>query len=292
MSVNISPILEKCEFFSDTQVWTIEPAIKPDLWLSNFTKAELPYAENLLSNFFFYNAKMCKSMLQSAFQDISLYLPGVNVEQRVKSWDDLCKNAIFSTIDIDESNLTASGHLMCRKARQVLGIPEERFYKKEDALQRMYAGASKIIVFIDDFIGSGLQFTDTWTSPYMDKGKAMSYAEISAREGYQAYYLTLMATQYGLGEIAKSCSNIKIIAANVLDDRYSTISTSSILWPENLKSGAEEFIQNASNRAGIKNWKGFHNLALTVAFEHSVPDATLPLFYWNENGWKPLIERR
>ena len=63
------------------------------------------------------------------------------------------------------------------------------------------------------------------------------------------------------------------------------------------KPGAHEFLFEASRRAGIvdelgSNWAGFENLALPLAFFHCVPDATLPLYFWERNGWSPLIRRR
>ena len=60
-----------------------------------------------------------------------------------------------------------------------------------------------------------------------------------------------------------------------------------------LRETASDFIYKASMLGGIPEtqWKGFHDLALTVGFEHSVPDATLPIFYWKNNDWKPLIEK-
>ena len=85
--------------------------------------------------------------------------------------------------------------------------------------------------------------------------------------------------------------------AHVLDDEYSLISERSRLWPATLEAGAHEFLFEASRRAGIvdelgSNWAGFENLALPLAFFHCVPDATLPLYFWERNGWSPLIRRR
>ena len=81
-----------------------------------------------------------------------------------------------------------------------------------------------------------------------------------------------------------------------IDERYSLVSPDSILWPDSLKADAMEFMRKASERAAIIpdckfGWKGFHDLALAIAFGHGVPDATLPLFYWDRPDWHPLIRR-
>jgi hypothetical protein len=46
-----------------------------------------------------------------------------------------------------------------------------------------------------------------------------------------------------------------------------------------------------SGGAVVNDWQGFHCLGLSLAFYDSVPDATLPIFYWEENGWNPLIKK-
>ena len=40
------------------------------------------------------------------------------------------------------------------------------------------------------------------------------------------------------------------------------------------------------------SWNGFHGLglALALAINHSCPDATLPIFYFSSEDWKPLIK--
>jgi len=79
----------------------------------------------------------------------------------------------------------------------------------------------------------------------------------------------------------------------VLPKEYSAIDPNSILWPSHLVSGAARFLERVSVSAGIPadQWRGRHDLALAIAFSDSVPDATLPLFYWEQDGWQPLIRR-
>jgi len=42
---------------------------------------------------------------------------------------------------------------------------------------------------------------------------------------------------------------------------------------------------------GVNDWRGFHRLGLCLALHHKTPDATIPLLYWNQNGWQPLVRR-
>ena len=35
--------------------------------------------------------------------------------------------------------------------------------------------------------------------------------------------------------------------------------------------------------------KGLQAQGLAIAFGHGIPDACPPFFYWDQNGWTPLI---
>ena len=105
--------------------------------------------------------------------------------------------------------------------------------------------------------------------------------------------MPLVATQSGLAALREHCPDLTVRPANSIDSRYSLLSADSVLWPDDLRHDAIDVIYNASRRAGIVDnytygWKGFHDLALAIAFEHSIPDATLPLIYWEQDGWNPL----
>ena len=127
-------------------------------------------------------------------------------------------------------------------------------------------------------------------------GKKGSLQEIKAN-GTRVIYTPLVSTSYGISCLEEMCASLEIRAAHEIDERYSLASPDSILWPDSLKPDAMEFMCKASERAGPSfrsckfGWKGFHDLALAIAFGHGVPDATLPLFYWESPDWHPLIRR-
>ena len=66
-----------------------------------------------------------------------------------------------------------------------------------------------------------------------------------------------------------------------------------------MRAEGQAWIADASRRGGVPDtngaqpgdWRGFAKLGLALAFEHGVPDATLPLFYWDGPGWEPLMRR-
>jgi hypothetical protein len=157
------------------------------------------------------------------------------------------------------------------------------------------------IIFLDDFVGTGLQFETTWTRRHiLADGLEMSY-EMLAREAGAAslYYCPLLVTSVGLQSIQDRCKGVIVSPGHVLGPRYSALAADSVLWPRELLGGAAAFIKRTSLAAGmpdtagsaVNDWAGFHGLGLALAFAHGTPDAALGMFSWSENGWRPLVKR-
>lgn len=179
-------------------------------------------------------------------------------------------------------------------------IPESQCMYPETAIKEVAHSGIRPIIFVDDFVGSGNQFISTWTRQYeISPGRSISFAELSQTvRGLRFFYCPLVCTALGKKRIADKCSGVELCPAHVIPEEYSALHPASVLWPERLRGGAVNFVAAASRRAGIpdcnggiNDWRGFWKLGLTVAFQHSVPDATLPLLYWDKNGWTPLRRR-
>lgn len=86
---------------------------------------------------------------------------------------------------------------------------------------------------------------------------------------------------------------------HIVGESYNVLSPLSGFWPASLQPDAQSVIKGASLRAGlpdtdgndVNDWQGFHKLGLAIGFWNGIPDATLPIFYWENNGWKPLMRR-
>jgi hypothetical protein len=287
--------LFKCEHFIDIQLWPLKSHMNPKRWLSNFTDDEKPFAVNLLHSFLYFNEPMMEQLLLSAFQDLcrSICEPGETFLASQNRWRSFLDNVVITCACGENPNVTDSGHKFLRMARQVLGIPEHRIMSPEKTLEHLNEGKSGPIVFLDDFVGSGRQFIATWEYEFtLPRGK-MSFRTIaSVMRNLRFYYCPLLCSEIGHQTIARNCPTVKLNPAHFLMAKYSALHPESLLWPKDMRVSGPQFIESASLRGKISRWKGFHDLGLAIAFAHSVPDATLPLFYFNENGWKPLIERK
>jgi hypothetical protein len=155
-------------------------------------------------------------------------------------------------------------------------------------------------VFVDDFVGSGSQLINTWHRQYLTyAGVSRSFCDAARLGSSTFYYCPLICTSLGMRNIRRHCRDLRIEPAHLVTPSYSLIARQSSQWPAHLLSTAREFIKRVSLRAGIpdtkgrdvNDWQGFRKLGLAVAFYHSVPDATIPLFYWEKDDWQPLIRR-
>ena len=74
VEVTKSYLLNKCEYFTDVQLWPITNELNPNLWLSNFRDNEMGYAVQLLNSFMFFTELLCNAMFKAAFQTLSQLL--------------------------------------------------------------------------------------------------------------------------------------------------------------------------------------------------------------------------
>jgi hypothetical protein len=263
--------------------------------LNNFDGADADVAAFLLDKFTFYNSKLTDCLFKASYYSLSDGMPkGPQAPGRTDLVSALV-DAVFTPVRGEHPNYSDSGFILCRKARQLLGVPESAIVDTADATY--HADKGRTVVFVDDFIGSGDQFIKTWTSTI---GRA-SFAEIQARSRFVAVYITLVATEFGLQKVHLSAPAVAVCAAHVLG-RNSTLD-GVIGGDAGLQSSVTAFLYKYAARLRPRDEHmaktqeyllyGYKKRKLLFAFEHSVPDATLPIF-WSpgDNNWEPLIERR
>lgn len=304
MQVDRTFVLDKCSRFVDFQLWKLQEDIDPTGWLGNFEPDEQEHAFHLLNSFLFFSTNIVRAMFRAAFQNISCLVrhPGRPFDLEQAFWQTFCDQIIVTYVTGEDPSPTDSGFIFARMARQYLGIAQDRIIDPRDALKLLVRGANRPVVFVDDFVGSGQQFVSTWQRLYdvgLPSGGHLSFDRVAKSTGGTFFYAPVMTTSYGLEQIKLHCPEVKLSPANVLTPRYSALHAQSIVWPPKLLASAPAFVEKASKRAGIpdtggnkNDWRGFARQALCVAFEHSVPDATLPIFYWDKHGWTPLVRRR
>jgi len=289
----------KCDYFIDVQLWPLKVKLNPDSWLTNFNDSEKVYAIQLLNSFLYFSELLVDQLFIAAFHSISNeFLLNANNYSNLKSrWSEFKETVIVTYVTGENPNSSDSGLGFARRARQLLGIAEERILTPEQTLEVLQIDSFPVLL-VDDFVGSGSQFYNTWIrNVKLENDTISSFQSYEKLNGGDFYYCPILCTNYGHDNIMKKCGSVKIFPAHFISNRYSVFDKESYIWPPAMLKEGIEFLRNASSRAGIpsdkseNDWRGFHELGLTISFYNSVPDATLPIFYWDKNGWKPLIKR-
>lgn len=286
--------------FVDIGVWPSRKSFAPIEWLSNFDDDEKPYALRLLNGFTYFTSDMVKSMFKSNFRAISKnivsYTNKSSYGKNKIEWESFLDHCYIVKVEGENPSDADSGYIFSRMARDVLGIDENRLKSVSDIKNIVTENSNANFIFVDDFVGSGAQFCKFWNDNDLES--------ISNNNQFTFHYIPLICTEMGARRIKESCIGVNILPSHFLNYKYSALHEESYIW-EGFKQGGPNFIKEASMRAGIPDmnggvsvkpngekdvsWDGFCSLGLTIGFEHGTPDATLPIFYHNENNWKPLI---
>ena len=283
-------VLEKIDYFSDIQLWP--RTVQPKRWLANFLDCERPYAVHLLNSFAHFNQEIVNQLFVSAFQLLSCELlpVGAPLDKVVQAWTDFRNRVLITPVNGEIPSPADSGYRYASKARDLLDIPPSQLATHEEALKAVVSDATRPIIFVDDFVGSGEQILSHWKRQVTVNGTKLSFF-LAAKGGMApAYYCCALATDYGVGRIATAGLPITVRAGNILPANASAVASDSLVWPKSEYANGVAFLDAANARAGITtNTTGFHDLGLTVGIEGRVPDATLPIFLWDQNDWIPLF---
>ena len=282
-------LIGKCEYFSSIGIWPRKDVLDPEGWLGNFLPKEVDHALYLLNAFTYFAPNLVDQIFSTSIRTIGRLMTK-------QQWSEFLSTMIVTLVTGEEPNVTDSGHVFARKTRS-LGIPQERIMSPEQAFNQIQRGFSEAVVFVDDFVGSGNQFIETWCRAFCTPDESFR-AQAPASQA-QFFYCPAFCTQTGWNRISSACPEVTVSPGVFIPNNYGALAPDSIVWPSHLRDTAEEFLRSASARAGIpetggtkpEDWRGFASLGLTIAFEDSVPDATLPIMYWVENRWRPLMRR-
>lgn len=290
-------ILDNCSALSRTGFWPKMPLeIDPKGWLANFTNEEMDVALALLESFIYLNEESTTKLLVSAFRSIgnsrlgSAYM-GAHVTP--SAWNQLQVDMVVTYPTGEEPNASDSGHLFVRRARQVLGVGEAQIFEPAKAVELLATHPGVPLVMIDDFAGSGDQFLKTWDRVYPTSRGDLSLASLSGSQRLDAYYVVPVITWMASQRVSNRAPAVQICSGHVLSSRYSVTDPRSVVMPAALRSQVAQVVRAASARAGVdpRVAFGYRDLALALAFSHSVPDATLPLFWQESDSWKALVPR-
>lgn len=285
------------QYLSTIGHWPKIPArANPERWLNGFRPEDVDHAVGLLESLVYFSmeqtTKLCTSLFHSLSEEVTTGM--ASYADRKAAWTSFVASCLVTFPTGEIPNPTDSGHTFARLARQELEIDESRFLYPEHVVETLYRGEHTPIVMVDDFAGSGDQFLKTWSREYlMPDGTKASFESVAKSSTIDVHYIPAVATEYAVRRIEGGAPDVNLRTAHMLTAHYSAVDPDSAVFPDALRLGARAFVARASAQAGIPPGRelGWHDLALAIAFEHSVPDATLPILWADTPTWNSLLRR-
>lgn len=290
--------LIRSHFFQTIQAWPLSEDLNYKGWLQNFSDGEEKKIARLILDFFvFYSHRMVNQMLKE-----SVSKAGHIFSKHFPNWkhDHFTETCIYSFIPGEVPNPTDSGYLFTRKLRDELRIPDSQIINYLDIPAILKnKNTPTPILFVDDFVGTGIQVNIAWNETKIDGTNTLS--QIICDNNHCAVYSPLIVNKIGQKLILDECTGLHLCATHIIDDEYNLFKRECICWKGNEESYQKgiKLITEKSLQQGIRDTlglkttdlKGFREQGLAIAFEHGIPDAVPPFFYWDTDTWTPLIRK-
>ncbi len=254
---------------------------KIDKWLSNFTgelfetKKEHQIALWLLVNFVYYNEKEVKHLCKILYSDFI----HSEAEKQIGSGlsvEEITRTIITETRFVNLGTSGESGGYICYYFRKESNISINDFVTDLTSLEKQV----NHLVFVDDVSLSGGQAKRSIK-------KALEGVEFDGRVSV----LTMVSSSKAIEKLANE--NIDVISSILLTEKNQAFNQDSnifLSYPE-LLGDAKAFAEHYGRKTNNLNPLGWKNGQYLFGFSYNTPNNTLPIFWADENGWKPIVNR-
>lgn len=298
-------VVQRCEYFIETAIWTGINKITLRNWLANFRTDKEKYFVACILDHVIYRTKeqtiaLIKHLFKYTLPDLINKL-AIFTDQ-IHEIDSLLRNSNYlinrtgylPMLEIRFVGVIKSGDSMIKSSHYI-----GRLFKKDFAIyesliitpaeiENCIKDGVKLFVFFDDFLGSGTQFKDC-----IEKENIESLL-VKAK----FIYAPLVAHKKGIEFLKNRFPSIELVYVEFLDESNGVFNdkcncfTDGVNTPIKVKKYYYELLKNKKINLKRQDRKGFGNLELVYIFEHASPDNTLPLLWWpNTSTFKPLFKR-
>lgn len=230
-------------------------------WMNQFDEDHWVLAGSLLRATKYYGASNIRAMTRELCLGI------------VKQFQNV-KRSEIAFVSIGEPG--SSSEIIIRSLRGVKAANRSRKLRMAD-LANVNPDEVSVIVFIDDFSGTGNQLREWWDTVEM----------LVAPIGAIVVVALLVMNYKAQGKIESFAD--ECVWVHFLEKRFDVLSDEN----EEFTDSDQDVIRNYCKRTGCRdallNGKG--DCGLLVAFKHGCPNNSLPILWWDNNQWLPLFKR-
>jgi hypothetical protein len=293
-SIYTDRIFARCRDLISYQVWSGIQRPRLDAWIANFRTGEERYfAAKVLDALIYRSDDQTIALLRELLSRLipnhaRIYgLPG-KLQQIYTALRDRHFDPGVRVVPVipPGSPPTKSGPLIARHLKRSLKVFER--WIVDPQYVRAHLASVDTVIFVDDFLGTGTQFSDflrdTGLIPYLS-----SHCFI---------YGCLAGHETGINLLRGAFPSLHVAAVERLDDSHALFHDDAGSFPDEVNSAecARDFYYGLidDRRFNITgpNRRGFGHLEVVYAFEHSVPDNSLPILWWDRSDkWRHLFDR-
>ena len=282
----------RCENLIHYHIWEGVNLTKLRQWRRNFDTDEARYFSACLLDSLIYRSEsqtiaLSRQLFQRSLPDIvrSDPLP----ISHVSDWLSLLGGNVDPLIRVvpvigDNDPPTKSGFLIARLLKRALHVNKAWIINPGDI--PIHASSAKVLLFVDDFLGTGNQFTQ-FVAGLKD------YCET-----HYVIYAPLTAHDDGIKTIRSKFPNLRIVCGEQLRVSHNVFHPDSGCFDDgtNTPAAALEFQTSLLEKFGITLERecqlGYGGAGLAYSFQHACPDNCLPLFWWSRTpAFTPLFDR-
>lgn len=287
-------IFSRCRDLIGYEVWSgIEPH-RLDMWIRNFRTAEEQYlAARVLDSLIYRSNRQTIALMKQLFQRV---IPDLARRQSL----DVSLNSVYRSLQDDRADPgvrvvpvippgespTKSGPSIARMLRRNLRFKDDWIIHPEDVSNELEK--VKGVVFVDDFLGTGTQFSDFLSDTGLE-------AELP---GACFIYAPLAGHKSGIDFLSDGFPELHVGTVDLLDDSHALFHAQAGSFPDEVNSAETardlyyELLEDHEIDLDGPDRRGFGHFELAYAFEHAVPDNSLPILWWyDSDDWHPLFDR-
>lgn len=287
----IDRIYGRCDNLVRSQIWAGINRNELNMWFSSFSSLEEQYfAAIILDSLVFRSADQTKALMIQGLQRCIPQLlmnDGYFDRYRGKWLETLSKSGVpirLVPVLRNGDGPGKSGHVICREYSRLVGVNSNLIINPQD-ISTAKADGVKLIIFVDDFLGTGQQFSEF-------------YGQVRGEfdDGLTPVYIPLCAHETGMDKVRADFPELCLSASESLSVCDGLFGEDQEFCPDRVNTYAllkELYLELMRTRLGtdIDEPFGYGGLGMVYGFSHATPNATLPLLWSKKNGNIFLLNR-
>jgi hypothetical protein len=280
---------DRCRDLIEFRIWGGIDINQFDLWRKNFrTDEEKYFSACVMDAIIFRSNEQTFSLInQLLFRDLNNHFRIQGLEEFQNFPGNLIdvyhdpKVRLVPVIKFDDP-VTKSSNEVLRFMKRHFQISESWIINPWNIKEYIDRGI-QVIIFIDDFLGTGKQFEDICIYNQLDS---------TIRTSNNILYAPLVAHERGLGDLKSQYTNLSLVCTEKLN--YKNHSFFRNYFSSEVEVAKEFYLNMLKERDIILQSDrefGFGNLELTFSFEHASPDNSLHILHLRSPKWNPLFNR-